>query len=222
MTYDPENWLESAINEIKNYATAGFNAAVLDDQFASAGDEVYNVIMEFPGPAMDRSEIPLTRTVVHFEVDDMTDREVGFGMNQFADNYDSVAHTVNPQYARQHLINFDVGIWASARSGGLTSRIRAKQILENLFGDPSGQVALRTATDGGDGVVEIISYSGGRFIIDHITDSPVYRMIDGALVVRVFSRTKLSDTPGPAIEEIVQDPNLEIIGPPTGDLIILG
>jgi len=222
MKYDPENWLESTVNVIRDYALEGFHEAVTDDGGNWAGEDVYNVVMEFPGPAMDRSEIPLQRTVVHFEVDDMTDRDIGFGMNEFAMNYDSVGHSVNPQSARQHLINFDVGIWASAKSGGITSRIRAKQILEGLFGDPIGQVALRDFSDGGDGVVEMITYSGGRFIIDVINDSPVYRMIDGAMVVRVFSRTKLSDTPGPAIEEIVQDPNLKIIGPPTGDLIILG
>lgn len=222
MKYDPENWLESALNVIRDYALEGFHEAVADDNGNWAGEDVYNIVMEFPGPALDRSEIPLQRTVVHFEVDDIVDSNIGFGMNEFALNYDPVTKSVNPQYARSHLVNFDVGVWASALSGGITSRIRAKQILESLFGDPSGQVGLRDFSDADDGVVELISYTGGRFIIDQINDSPVYRMIDGALVVRVFSRTKLSDTPGPAIEEIVQDPNLEIIGPPTGDLIILG
>jgi len=210
--YNPENWLESLTNVIRDYAYNGFNSAVNDDRGYPAGDDVYEVVMEFPGPAMDRHEMPLDRTVVHFEIDDITDRDIGFGMQHYADNYDPVAHTVNPQYARQHLVNFDVGVWASAKSGGITSRIRAKQILESLFGDPGGQVRLRELSSVDDGSVELISYSGGRFIIDTINDNPVYRMIDGQLIVRVFSRSKISDTPGPAIEDIEQAPNLTIIG----------
>ena len=209
MSYDPELWLESLVREIKAYAESNFN-------------DTYQVVMEFPGPMLDRSELPLSKTVIHFEIDDILDSLIGIGDNAFADNYDSTAHTVNPQYARQHRVNFDVGVWASAKSGGVTSRLRAKQTLEEMFGAVNGQLALRNFTDGGDGVVETISYTGGRMIMDTINDSPVYRMIDTALVVRVFSRTKLAVTAGPAIEEIIQDPNLEIIGPPTGDLIILG
>ena len=209
MSYDPELWLESLVREIKAYAESNFN-------------DTYQVVMEFPGPMLDRSELPLSKTVIHFEIDDILDSLIGIGDNAFADNYDSTAHTVNPQYARQHRVNFDVGVWASAKSGGVTSRLRAKQTLEEMFGAVNGQLNLRAASDGGDGYIEVISYTGGRMIMDTINDSPVYRMIDTALVVRVFSLTKLAVTAGPAIEEIIQDPNLEIIGPPTGDLIILG
>ena len=209
MSYDPEIWLESLIREIKAYAESNFN-------------DTYQVVMEFPGPMLDRSELPLSKTVIHFEIDDVVDSLIGMGDNKFADNYDDTTGTVNPQYARRHNINFDVGVWASAKSGGVTSRLRAKQTLEEMFGAVNGQLNLRAASDGGDGYIEVISYTGGRMIMDTINDSPVYRMIDTALVVRVFSRTKLAVTAGPAIEEIIQDPNLEIIGPPTGDLIILG
>lgn len=209
MSYDPEIWLESLVREIKAYADSNFN-------------DTYQVVMEFPGPMLDRSELPLSKTVIHFEIDDILDSLIGLGDNKFADNYDSTAHTVNPQYARQHRVNFDVGVWASAKSGGVTSRLRAKQTLEEMFGAVNGQLNLRAASDGGDGYIEVISYTGGRMIMDTINDSPVYRMIDTALVVRVFSRTKLATTAGPAIEEIIQDPNLEIINDSSGNLIILG
>lgn len=199
MTYDPERWLETCVREIKDYALSGFN-------------DTYDVVMEFPGPAMDRSDMPLSKTVVHFEIDDMLERELGLGLNVFADNYDEATKTSNPQYARMHVLNFDVGIWASAKSGGITSRMRAKQVLEELFGSTPGQLKLREISDGGDGCVEIISFTGGRFIVDTINDVPIYRMIDGTLTVRVYSRTKLSDTPGPTIEEIDQAPNLTILG----------
>jgi hypothetical protein len=213
MTYNPEEWLESTVREIKNYVMAGFHAAVINDVQQEVGDQMYDVVMEFPGAALDDSPNPLLKTLIHFEIDDARDMAVGIGENAFADNYNSTAHTVNPQYAGMHLINFDVGIWASAESGGLTARLRAKQILYDLLGAPSGQIAFHAYTDGGNGRVEIINYTGGRFITDSINDVPVYRMIDGQLVVRVFSRTKLVPAAAaPSIEEIDQNPNLTILG----------
>lgn len=221
MTFDPENWLESTTREIENYVMGGFTTAVLDNNNQPAGDQIYDVIMEFPGPLLDTMDNPLQKTLIHFEIDDAQDRMLGLGENIYADNYDAVTQTVNPQYAGTHIINFDVGIWASAESGGTTSRLRAKQILYDLLGAPSGRLAFQAITDGGDGRVEIMDYTGGRFIRDTINDVPVFRMIDGQLVVRVYSRTKLSDTPGPAIEEIDQGPDLSIQDD-TGNLIILG
>lgn len=212
MTYDPESWLESAVREIKEYALNGFKAAVLDSNSNPAGDEIYDVVMEFPGPLLDNGDIPLTKTIIHFEIDDQQDHPVGLGENEYADNYDAIAHTVNPQYAGMHTINFDVGVWTSAQSGGTTARLRAKEILYDLFGSTKGQIAFHAATDGGNGRVEILNYTGGRFILDSINDHPVYRMINGLLVVRVFSRTKLDTTSGPAIEEIDQAPNITILG----------
>jgi hypothetical protein len=212
MVYNPESWLESTTREIKSYALDGFTNAVLDENSLPAGDEIYDVVMEFPGPMLDDSENPLQKTLIHFEVDDQRDGMVGLGENIYADNYDAIAQTVNPQYAGLHVINFDVGVWASAKSGGVTSRLRAKEILFDLFGSPSGRLNFQSITDGGDGRVEILDYTGGRFIQDAVNDVPVYRMIDGQLVVRVFSRTKLSNVPGPSIEEIDQAPNLTIIG----------
>jgi hypothetical protein len=215
LTYDPEIWLESAVREIKNYTTAGITALVPN------GTSVYDVVMEFPGPALDDSKNPLQKTLIHFEIDDMRDGPVGLGENIFADNYDPDTGSVKPQYAGTHLINFDVGVWASAKSGGVTARLRAKQLLFDLFGSPKGMMEFHAYTDGGDGRVEVISFQGGRNIADKINDVPVYRTIDGQLVVRVYSRTALSDTAEPAIEEIIQAPELEIIDQGE-NLIILG
>jgi hypothetical protein len=215
VAYDPEIWLESTVREIKDYAVAGFTNAVLDAANMPAGDDVYDIVMEFPGPTLDNSDNPLAKTLVHFEADDIQDMPVGIGENVYADNFidgGTDPDTVNPQYAGKHMINFDVGIWASSLSGGLTSRLRARQILYDLFGSPLGVMTFQNATDSGDGRVEILNYTGGQFIEDRINDVPVYRMINGQLVVRVFSRTKLSDTPEPAIEEILQAPNVTILG----------
>src|SRR4029077_993749 len=63
-----------------------------------------------------------------------------------------------------HLINLDVGIWASDRSGGVTARSRAKQILQNCLGGARGIEKLRDFSDGDDGQLEIMSFTGGRFV----------------------------------------------------------
>lgn len=212
MTYNPEAWLESTVRELKDYVSQGVNSAVLDNNSNPSGLEIYDVVMEFPGPALDNGDIPLKKTVIHFEIDDVMSQHVGMGDNIFADNYDVATQSVNPQIARRHQVNFDVGVWASALSGGLTARLRARQILDDLLGAANGQIAFRDFATGDDGYVEILNYTGGRFILDTINDVPVYRMIDGQLEVRVFSRTKLATATGPAIEEIDQVPNLTILG----------
>lgn len=223
MTYDPENWLESTFREIKAYTEAGFQLAVLDSNNNPAGLDFYEVVMEFPGPALDDLGVPLAKTVIHFEIDDSGDMPLGFESSPMVDNWTDGGvnpDTVNPQWAGMHVINFDVGVWSSAQSGGTTSRMRAKEILYDLFGAPSGKINFHAFTDGGDGRVEILSFTGGRGIRDTIADSPVYRLIDSQLVVRVYSRTKTVATPGPAIETIDQDPNLEVQD--NSGLIILG
>jgi len=198
--YDPEKWLETTIRAINDYVKNAINTGI------------YEVIMEFPAPIIEQRLMPFNKTIIHFEIDDMPERMIGMGDNVFRLNYDEPTETTNPQEAREQRINFDVGIWATDKSGGTTSRMRAKQILSNLFGGAQGFQALFDAANNDDGSVEILRYEGGRFAIDTINDVRVYRMIDAQLEVRVFSRTPLSSTPGPAIEEILQDPDLTIIG----------
>jgi hypothetical protein len=198
--FDPEKWLETTMRAIKDYVVNAINM------------NVYEVVMEFPGAALDAKELPLRKTIIHFEADDMPEKVIGFGDNIFRLNYDGPSETVNPQEAREHRIDFDVGIWSSDASGGTTARMRARQILSDLFGGAQAIERLRAASDGGDGCVEILRFGGGRFAIDTVNDQRVFRMVDGLLEVRVFSRTPLSDTPGPSIEEISQAPGLTILG----------
>jgi hypothetical protein len=198
--YDPEKWLETTIRAIKDYVENNINT------------RIYEVVMEFPAPLMEQSLMPLSKTVIHFEIDDMPENLIGMGDNVFAANYNEVDETVNPQEAREQRINFDVGIWASDKSGGTTSRMRAKQILSSLFGGSQGIKALYDAGDNDDGSIEIIRYGGGRFAIDTINDVRVYRMVDAQLEVRVFSRTPISSTPSPSLEDFDQNPNITVIG----------
>jgi hypothetical protein len=198
--FDPEIWLETTVRGIKDYVQAALDP------------NVYDVVMEFPGAALDENNsMPMRKTIVHFEIDDIVDSPVSMGDEPMELNYDATAHTIDPQWAAMHVINFDVGVWASDASGGTTSRMRVRQILFDLFGRPHGITKLRQATDGGDGAIEILKYSGGAFTVDSISDVRVFRMINGELEVRVFSRTKRTNEIAPAIEEIDQAPGLTIL-----------
>lgn len=197
--YNPELWLETTVRGVKDYVLGAVDT------------DVYDVIMEFPGPLLDSKELPLRKTLIHFEIDDMASDSIGMGDRPTVESYDEANQLVTYQWASIHTINFDVGVWASDASGGTTSRMRAMQILQSLFGLPHGYEKLAEATDGDDGVVEIISYSGGNFTIDTVNDMRVYRVINAELVVRVFSRTPLTlSNPVSSIESIEQAPDLTI------------
>jgi len=207
--FDPEHWMESANRCLKSYVESNINT------------RIYSVVMAFPAPQIAEIKMPLHKTLIHFEVDAIDDRVVGMGQNYFALNYDDVTKTVNPQEAREVHINFDVGVWSSDASGGLTARMRARQSLTLLFGGQLAKQRLIDATDGGDGYLEILSFSGGRFVMDMQNDFRLYRMVDCTLVLRIFSRTPLLPEGGPTIEDIQQDPNLSIVDQPP-NMFVLG
>jgi hypothetical protein len=210
-TFDPEIHMESLSRCLKEYAEDGFKNAVEDESGNPSGDQLYDIVMEFPGTEISSMKVPLEKTLIHFAIDDVEDRVVGIGDNIFADNYEPITDTVNPQEAKMHMVNFDVGVWSSDRSGGVTSRLRAQQILLQLFLGSIAQTRIREATHGGDGCLEILKYSGGNFATERINDVDVYRMMGAELVIRVFSRTPISDEPLPAIESLVQVPGLTIL-----------
>jgi len=197
MTYDPEKWLETAVRSLKAYAESKFDS------------DVYDVIAEFPGTEIDPRKLPLSKTLIHFETDDIVNRVIGFGDNIFRDNFDEDEMTVQPQEAKEHRINFDVGIWSSDRSGGTTARMRAYQILDLLFCGSRARRAIWNATSTGDGGLEIIEYTGGRFVTERVNDIPMYRSVDSQLEIRVYSRTPKGD-PEPAVETVGQAPGLTI------------
>lgn len=211
MSYNPEDYLVSAVSELEAYVAAGFNAAVLSPTNVPVGLEAYDVVMEFPGPSIDAQKVPFTKTIIHFEIDSQDDGLIGYGDNTFAYNYDSVLKQVRPQTGAFHILNFDVGIWATDSSGGTTSRLRAKQILWKLLGDRQGREALLAASSGSDGGLEILSYSGGRFLAEQVNAIDVYRMVDCTLELRVFSRTPLGATT-PTIEGTDQFQDLIVLG----------
>lgn len=204
MTYDPEKWFETVSRTLKEYVEANINT------------RVYSVVMEFPGSIVDSEKLPMKKTLIHFELDALDSAPIGMGDNAFAENYDATDQTITPQYAAMQVFTYDVGVWASDASGGVTQRMRARQALEFLFGINNGGIErLREFSDGGDGMLEIVSFTGGRFVLDRsANDTRLYRMVDCQLVLRVYSRTPLEiQTPIPTIETQLQDQSgLSIIG----------
>ena len=208
--YDPEQWLETTVRCMKEYLEQEFSESVSDGSMY-VGDQVYEIVAEFPGPALDMGKIPLHRTVIHFEIDDIISRIIGFGDGVLDSTYDNTTGQVTGRTGEVHRIFMDVGIWAFDASGGTTSRLRAKQILQSALGGARGIKRVRSFSDGGDSTIDVIGFSGGHFILDKVNDMTCYRMVDCNLELRVFSRDPLRpDMTGPAIEEIIIDPNMKV------------
>lgn len=214
--YNPEQWLITTQRFLKEYVTTAMDNAVLDNLGNPSGDEIYDVVMEFPATIEATEKLPLDKTIIHFEFDDIRTDILGFGENIFRDNFiaDDPSFTppqdsIAPQEARVHRINIDVGIWTSDRAGGLTQRMRAFQVLNNIFAGSRAKKAFWNASSNGDGGIEILDYTGGQFITERIGDIPMYRSVDGQLEIRVYSRTLKGD-PEPAIETVAQAPDLTI------------
>lgn len=211
---NPELWLETMVRGLHDYALEGFKNAVVDDGGDPKGDEIYDVLMEFPAAANMQKWVPLEKAVIHFEIDDI-DTRTWMGDAAIVENYDEDTEQTQPQEGREHRVNFDIGIWSSDRTGGTTARLRAYQILSNLFSGTLAIDKLRQATTKLDmnmaieGQLDILNFQNGRFLTDSINDIPIYRMIDCSLLVRCFSRTPKVQLV-PAIEEIIQDPELII------------
>lgn len=207
--YNPEEWLESTIRCIREFTEIRLTELIGGDDWSN----IYDVVMEFPGPMLDdrTRKVPLTKQLVHFEVDGITERTLGFGNNVFEDNYDA-ATGIYPQEAGISLINFDVGIWTSDRVGGTSARAETRRMLSQIFNGPAALERFRTDSDGGDGGIEIVRYTGGRFATDKVNDVIVYRTVDGQLEVKVFSRTPKPTDAVPTIEQIGQSQGLTILG----------
>jgi len=210
--YNAEQWLETAVRGLKDYASDGFNNAVLDDLNQPSGLDVYEIVMEFPSDQLIAKLVPGGKTLIHFEIDDIRDEPLSFGRNVAQQVYDGVNFTLTQREGRRHIMNFDVGIWAWDKSGGVTSRLRAREVLTNLFTGGMATENLRAATDGGDGQLELLSFDGGHFIQEAVNDVRTFRMINTSLMVRVFSRS-VAPVVEPTVEGIAIDPTELILEP---------
>lgn len=186
--FTPDNWLVSLHRAVKDYVETQINEYVKDDADLAAGLSVFQAVFEWPESDDLATSSELAKTTIHFIIDDIDSRKLGFGDDVVAGieipGGGVAADTVQPQEAQMHQINFDIGIWASDKSGGVTSRLVAYQMLQRILGSTSGRRAFQEGTGG----IEVISFNGGRFITDRVNDVRVFRTIDSELVVRVFSR----------------------------------
>jgi hypothetical protein len=192
--YDPAAWLLSLTRGLEDYVTNGLQDLQVD------------VEMSFPDTVEIEKKMPLAKTLVHMDIDDREDRMIGFG-SPGVEVYDEASGKVSFHEASWHSVNYDVGVWASAESGGETARLVVAQRLIDLFSGAGGQRRIREAV----GQIQIVSFNGGRFLLDRINDILVWRAVDMTLVVRVFSRRVPPETEvAQAVEDFDQVQNLTI------------
>lgn len=193
MTYDPDNWLVSATRELGAYVT---------DTIA---DPDTDVEMSFPDVHSWTKEMPLAKSLIHFEQDDAHAPVLGFGVPAVEIVADDGA-TVEYQEVAMHELNFDVGVWCSAEAGGATKRMVLTEAIHNIFGSAGGRVALNEATGG----LNVVSFTGGGNHLDRVNDLPVWRAMNMTLIVRVFSRHIPAEPEVIALDGVDQSPSLTI------------
>lgn len=201
--FQPDKYLTSTVRALKEYLETGLNLGNADDP--------YEIRMEYPDVLeMSKAKVPLAKTLIHFDIDDNAQRIIGLGENVFnADieevpGSDPIEETIVDWEGRCHELSFDVGVWASVETGGPTARMEAREDLDTLLNGTAAYRACHAATEG----VEILSFTGGRNLIDSINDVTIFRTVDLMLRVRVYARFKRF--PVPAIEEFAQVPEIII------------
>ncbi len=167
---DPNKWLISTFRSLKSYMLNNTDA------------DLYEIIFSFPSDKDLDNYMPLSRTLVHFEIDEIVNTVFGFGDNVI-DSVEDNAGNITEYEVRCHDINFEVGVWTSAKSGGTTQRLLAAQFLHDLFHGASARETLLTQTG-----LDIRSFTGGMFIKEEVNQLDIYRVSGMTLVLRVYSR----------------------------------
>lgn len=209
-TYDPDFWLESAQRAIADYIKNEIDAS-LEAASIPIGLQVYDIVFDYPEAADLSAYVETEKTLVHFSLDDIDNRPLGIGVNQVkaTENTLSDPDTITWEEGQGHVLNYDVGVWASDKSGGPTARLRIIQSLQKILNTAVGKQKFRETTEG----VEVIRFNGGRMIVDRISDVRIFRVIDAELVVRVFSRA-LAEPAVIVDTEPIQEPDTTIDGIP--------
>lgn len=175
--FDPDDWVLSVFRSLKGYVLAHLDL------------DLYDVEFGFPSSENLGEWLPFTKTIIHFEIDDISHPPIGFGDNIVDVQYDETDFTLIESEAQAHLINWDIGVWASAETGGVTARLQAFQVLSDLFNGPSALTNLREIG------IELRSFAGGAFVKEEIDNVSVFRVVNITLVTRVFSRKRIGPTP---------------------------
>jgi hypothetical protein len=186
---DPDAWVITLFRALKNYV------------LTNTDEDIYDIRFDFPNTVDLGEFMPLDKTVIHFEIDDIQNPPIGFGENILQVDRDEDTEQIVEHEAKQHRVEFDVGIWASTKSGGVTARLKAYQLLNDLF---VGAQAYRNMLDITG--IEVRNFSGGNFIKEEISDIDVFRVMNMNLTVHIFSRR--TKGPAPFIVEVLEDPSL--------------
>jgi hypothetical protein len=194
-----EDWLTELWAALKGYADEALGA------FANVN---YDIRLGFPPESVfsDDERMVLDNVIIHFEIDDVRNPVFGFGDNviQSESLYDTPdPNDVTEVEAQQHIVNFDVGIWATQKAGGETARLRAYQRLTHVF---QGVEAYRDCSDKAG--IQIKSFEGGQNIIETINDITVWRVAGMTLQIQVFNRRY--KTPTTYIETITSEGTVHI------------
>lgn len=187
--FDPFNWLTSLQRSLKEYVEDFIDQYVLDAFHQPIGLDVYEVVMDFSEAAAMAEKMPLEKSIIHLEIDQITNELMGYGdgiVREYVDDNGDIRE----EEGQKHRVNFDVGTWSSDRSGGSTSRLSMYEMLTGAFHGPKATYNMVGATQG----VKIVSWLGGRFIQETINDIPVFRTVDAELIVDVFSRKEVGPT----------------------------
>lgn len=189
--FNPDRWLTSMMGALQDYVQAEINTVI-----AGVGSEVFEVVMEYPASNDPPLAAEFEKTIIRFEIDDIDNRRLGFGRGDIVQQVITAPTVGAPgsvgyQEARGHVVNLDVGIWASDKSGGVTSRLRAYEMLDKLFNSETARDRCRQQTNG----IEIMMFNSGRFVVETQNDIRVFRVVGTELVLRVYGR----DIPPPDV-----------------------
>jgi hypothetical protein len=138
VVYDPTQWLLSASRSVVEYTAL---ALATDSSIGVAAQ----VELGFPDTRTWEKKSPLDKVVVHFAQDDLRNQRWAFGIPG-VETFDDDAGESTFDEAAMHLLNFDVGVWASPEVGGTTMLMRVGQLLANLYGTAGGRQEFNQAT----------------------------------------------------------------------------
>lgn len=187
---DPDNWVTTFFRAFKTYVTSNVD------------ENLYKLVFSYPD-AKDIGEwMPLPKSLIHFEIDKPSSPIMGFGRSIVDSVTDDVNNIVTEYSALKIMINMDVGVWTTAASGGITARLKAFQVLSDLF---AGAYAYEQLQPYG---IEIKGFDGGTFIKETIDDIDVFRIAEITLMLQLFARRKFT---GPYIQGFTQDEELTTV-----------
>lgn len=186
---DPDEWVVTLFRSLESYVKASLDT------------DIYEVGFSFPTATDIGRWLPLDKTLIHFEIDGINPVVLGFGDNIVDATYSDADHSVSEHEANVHIVNFDIGVWASERTGGVTARLRAYQRLNDLFVGASAYHALQSLG------IELMNFTGGNFIKEEIDNIPIFRVTGMILEVKIFSRR--IRVPVPYIGDVFINPQLD-------------